>query len=329
MAINPETQYPGKVAASSAPYPYGQAQNITTPGDGTGTPWEAALLNDIFGFQQALLKAAGNIVPSGSPDQVGTSQYLQSVIEIAAGRAHVYDESGVADAYVLDLRGDMQAPAAYFDGMRIEFTPGNNNTGASTVNVASLGVKNIIDDGSGAALVAGQLDSTRRAECVYDGTQFRLIRQPGKVVQRVSVQDGEVATGVTTLPIDDTIPQITEGNEFMTLAITPKNVNNILQIDVVCFVSNSADNQRMAAALFQDATANALACGWDYDGNVTVAPQELQFTHTMVAGTISPTTFRVRAGAPNAGTTTFNGISGTRRYGGVLASSIIITEFEA
>ena len=78
MAINPETQYPGKIAPSTPEYPYGSARNITTLGDGTGTPWEAALVNDIFGFQQALLSAAG-VVPTGTPDKVGASQYLEAV----------------------------------------------------------------------------------------------------------------------------------------------------------------------------------------------------------------------------------------------------------
>lgn len=78
MAINPSTKYTGRITAPSVAYPYGKAQNVTVPGDGTGTPWEAALLNDIFGFQQALLSDAG-IVPSGSPDKVGASQYLKSL----------------------------------------------------------------------------------------------------------------------------------------------------------------------------------------------------------------------------------------------------------
>lgn len=78
MAINPESQYPGKIAPATGDYPFGSARNITTPGDGTGTPWEAALVNDLFGFQQALLSAA-SLVPSGSPDKVGASQYLEAL----------------------------------------------------------------------------------------------------------------------------------------------------------------------------------------------------------------------------------------------------------
>lgn len=82
MAIIPETQYPGKIAQSTPEYPYGAARNITTPGDGTGTPWEAALVNDLFGFQQALLSEAA-VVPSGTPDSAQDSQYLQALRKLA------------------------------------------------------------------------------------------------------------------------------------------------------------------------------------------------------------------------------------------------------
>lgn len=81
MAINPESQYPGKIAPASSDYPYGEARNITVPGDGTGTPWDAALVNDLFGLQQSILSRAA-IVPSGSPEKVGDSQYLKGLDSI-------------------------------------------------------------------------------------------------------------------------------------------------------------------------------------------------------------------------------------------------------
>jgi hypothetical protein len=81
MAINPETLYPGKINPSTPDYPYGSARNITAPGDGTGTPWEAAIVNDLLGFQQAILARAG-IVPSGTPDKATASQYLQALEKV-------------------------------------------------------------------------------------------------------------------------------------------------------------------------------------------------------------------------------------------------------
>jgi hypothetical protein len=78
MAIIPSSRYPGQTGAPSAAYPQGSAQNISSPGDGTGTPWEADLVNDWFGFFQSLLDGAG-ITPSGVPDQVGASDYYNAV----------------------------------------------------------------------------------------------------------------------------------------------------------------------------------------------------------------------------------------------------------
>lgn len=81
MAIAPKDEYPGQTITSDPAYPQGKARNVTVSGDGTGTPWEERLVNDIFGFQQALLEAA-SITPSGSPDEVGASQYLDAVRKV-------------------------------------------------------------------------------------------------------------------------------------------------------------------------------------------------------------------------------------------------------
>lgn len=89
MAINLLTEYPGKVAAASAGFPFGSARNVTTPGDGTGTPWEQAIVNDLVGWQQALLSRVG-ATPTGTPDEVGASQYLDAIEEII--RLEVIDD---------------------------------------------------------------------------------------------------------------------------------------------------------------------------------------------------------------------------------------------
>lgn len=103
MAINPETQYPGKIAPSTPAYPYGAARNITVPGDGTGTPWEAAIVNDLLGMQQSFLSATG-LVPSGTPDQVGASQYLESVYKLT-GLVNNKTLGGAEDTGPLNVAG--------------------------------------------------------------------------------------------------------------------------------------------------------------------------------------------------------------------------------
>jgi hypothetical protein len=159
-----------------------------------------------------------------------------------------------------------------------------------------------------------------------DGTWTAPTGSAGKLVQVVNTQTGAVSTGTTIIPHDDTIPQNTEGDQYMSLAITPTNATNKLKIEVVVYAGTSGASQWMAAALFQDSTANALAAGNAFDATATAIPSPIVFTHYMTAGTTSATTFKVRAGASAAGTTTFNGQTGGRIFGGVMASSITISE---
>lgn len=147
------------------------------------------------------------------------------------------------------------------------------------------------------------------------------------IYQVVNTQTGAVNTGTTTIPGDDTIPQKTEGDEYMTLAITPNSATNKLKIEVHFIGAFSATSSvTFTVALFQDDTASALAAV--LTPTIAVANNSVggHFVHYMTAGTTSETTFKVRAGAGGAGTVTFNGSAGTRKLGGIMASSITITE---
>lgn len=150
---------------------------------------------------------------------------------------------------------------------------------------------------------------------------------PGAVLQMVNVLSSAVSTGTTTTPNDDTIPQITEGFEVMTAAVTPKSATSKLKIEVVVNFATSVAGH-VTAALFKDATANALAAAPVYVPTSNASLQAV-FTHYMTAGSISAATFRVRIGCSNAGTVTFNGQAAARGMGGVMASSVTITEIAA
>ena len=149
----------------------------------------------------------------------------------------------------------------------------------------------------------------------------------GSTVQVVNVMDSALATGTTVMVYDDTIPQNTEGDEYMTLAIIPTNSSNKLLIEVVISFSNSVGPSGLIAAIFQDSTAGALKSMIQFQSTAAVLGVHT-FSHYMSAGTTSSTTFKVRAGGHAAGTTTLNGQGGGRKHGGVLASSITITEIK-
>jgi len=178
MATNPNTlpENAGRITAPDANYTYGSAKDDSTGTTGDGTPIKKAILNDTYGFQQALLRAAG-IVPTGNAETQLASQYMQAVVELASGRAFNYDESGVADGYILDLRANQQGVAAYFEGMIARFTPGNTNTGPSTVNVNGLGVTTIRQPGGLIDVTAGDLIAGQTTTLIYrtsPGVHFEL-----------------------------------------------------------------------------------------------------------------------------------------------------------
>ena len=195
----------------------------------------------------------------------------------------------------------------------------------ATTNDLNLGGASYTCEAGDVLIVYARTTASYKVTIIpYDGEP--LIRNSGALVQTVHVQDGAVATGTTTIPDDNTIPQNTEGDEYMSLAITPTNTANILEITVFANLSNSAANTQ-TLALFQDAIANSLCTSFlVYAGN---NPDVLSFKFRMAAGTTSATTFKVRSGGSGAGTTTFNGRVGAARHGGVLGSSITIKEIQA
>ena len=148
-----------------------------------------------------------------------------------------------------------------------------------------------------------------------------------EVVQIVNVTSSAATTGTTIIPFDDTIPQNTEGTEFITLAITPTNASNILHIKGSLLVGSSA-NAHIIAALFQDTTVDALAAIADYQSTAN-ATKVIDINHYMVAGTTSATTFKIRVGPNSAATLTLNGNGGTRLFGTTIKSSLSITEITA
>jgi len=148
----------------------------------------------------------------------------------------------------------------------------------------------------------------------------------GDLVQEVVSVDGAVATGTTTIPNDDTIPAITEGDEYLSQVITPLSNTNVLVIQAnLAGMAHSAGGV-FTTALFQDAVTNALAVVSKDIPTINQRHPTDNLIHTMLAGTIAATTLRIRAGSGTGGTTTVNGVSAGRQYGGVYNSYLKITE---
>lgn len=81
---------------------------------------------------------------------------------------------------------------AYAAGQMFKLVPAATNTGATTVNINSLGAKNLFS--GGVACVGGELVIGVPALIVYDGTQFNVIGQP-----RIRLATEQASTSGTTI----------------------------------------------------------------------------------------------------------------------------------
>lgn len=332
-------------------------ENISTGTITDGVYIEAGKSGN-YGQSRSINSGAGAITNDLTDNSGNDENYLivrgDAAVSKSRGFKHQHSDDGdggsVLDPVLLKLKkgADIASAAALApgnDGNYFDVTGAITVTSINTVGVGTVrrfhfdealtithhSTNLVLPGGENITTVAGD----EFAFVEYAASDWRMISASnfipnGAQVYSDSVIDGEVAAITSQIPLDDTKPQITEGTQVMSLSYTPKSATNKLKIQVTVFMSDDdGAGLRAAAALFKDADADALRSGLEWSSS-TDRVEPVTFTHVMVAGTTSPITFRVRAGY-NSGNGTFNGIGSgaTRRHGGTLGSSIIITETKA
>jgi hypothetical protein len=267
---------------------------------------------------------SGNNTHSGDSDFTGDVRFLDDgELTIATGAITVTGSNHTVDTESDAASDNLDTINGMTDGQILFLSPENT---ARTI-VLTDGVGNI-ETPDGETIT---LDNTEKSVLIkYDGALSKalVVSQPppqGLIVQTVNTSVATSTNGTAQIPNDDTIPQNTEGLEAITLAITPTNTSNKLRIRGQVNVANAGSNQTFCAALFQDSTGDALHCTTAFEGagnNVVT----LFFEYEMTAGTTSSTTFKVRVAGDSSVTTTLNGASSARLYGGVLAHTLTIEE---
>lgn len=124
---------------------------------------------------------AGNNQPTGST-VIGTG-LDDNFRAVQAGAKSVFEPlSGVAGTNT--ITGTHATLTAYASSFFCRFIPANTNTGATTLNVNSLGAKNVFLNN--AALVGGELTQNVPVLVHYDGTQFQIVgpNQPATQTQQ-------------------------------------------------------------------------------------------------------------------------------------------------
>ncbi len=389
MSYTKITDFAAKDALAS-----GNPAKIIT-GTGIDNEFNAIQVADALNLKRDGTTTASADIPMGSHKFTGLAAGTANTDSLTLGQAQNQGFLTLSSVAGTNTISGSLTPAitAYAAGQKFNFIAAGANTGATTLNINSLGAKDVTKMGT-TALVSGDIPSGAVVEVEYDGTRFQLCnlvaqraanadaattattatsatsattatniagggagqipyqsatgttamlaagaatqvliggasapawRTSRVISQVVSTTTGAFSSGGTAIPLDNTIPQNTEGDQYMSLAITPVSATSTLVIEVTGHFANAAD-PLFTMALFQDTTANAIAATSSPNVANTNTTQ-LKLLHVMTSGTTSATTFKIRAGSSTANTTYFNGFGGAAALGGVLNSGITITEY--
>jgi len=164
-----------------------------------------------------------------------------------------------------------------------------------------------------------------------NGTLDRLERA-GNILQVVRAETSANTSGSVAIPLDNTIPQNTEGFEALTCAITPVSATSKLYIVSTMYAGEPSNNTNsLAAALFRDSTANAFAVSMGITDEAAFETGAPLYTSAYIdSNSTASTTIKARIGGNGAAAIVLNIGTGSFKtypvYGGVYFSSITIME---
>lgn len=153
-----------------------------------------------------------------------------------------------------------------------------------------------------------------------DGTGLEY----GRPVVLVASNLTTVTTCATKMPSDNTKPQITEGDQILSVTIAPQSANSELIIRAVIIVSSSSANDWLSAAVFKDSDADAITATTAFmAANTGVVVLKIEYF--LSGGSTASRTYKLRVGA-NSGIAYVNGAGATQVFGGVANTSLSVME---
>lgn len=283
--------------------------------------------HQITGFQplDSDLTALANTSTTGLYAITASGTSTTRTLTGTASRISVTNGSGVSGNPTVDI------DAGYVGQLSIT-TLGTISTGtwnATTIGIAKGGT-NLTTLGTANQILGVNNGAT--------GLEYKsLVQGPGIVIangvnsvtlsttgvkQSFSGTIGEIS-GTTDIPVDNTVPLVTEGTQVFSQTITPTSTSSKITIDFTTMASVSNNNRVVTLALFRGNTficARAQSFVSAGDG----LTHQIRFTDT--PGTTSPVTYSVRVGISQAGQSWYLGYTPTYNFGGTNPSTWLVFE---
>lgn len=197
-----------------------------------------------------------------------------------------------------------------YDGLTLLVRAAAANTSTVTFNPNSLGASAMTKQG-GTALAAGDIAAAGHELILrYRASvpRWELLNPAqgtggggggasagAQVNYAYTVSSTTASTTNTSIPIDATLPQITEGVAYSSLdtTITPTSATSLLEVEVDIPLIGSSTISNPRFALFRDSTANSIGSAF----TTTIQTNQvgtLRMKAIVAAGSTSATTFKLR-----------------------------------
>lgn len=148
---------------------------------------------------------------------------------------------------------------------------------------------------------------------------------PGQVLQTQIASTTTEFSVTTAIPFDATIPQNTEGDEILTVTITPFYANSKIRVMVSSSGGNNSAGQN-SIAIFKDSDVNAVAASIVHIVAAGTAESAFNRTFILDAGDKAERTYSLRMG-PASGTLEINrGATTANLFGAGTLQTIMTVE---
>lgn len=181
------------------------------------------------------------------------------------------------------------------------------------------------------AIIKGSGDATKLVRIEADGITTgttRVWTAPNCDVDKFLIgrASGAIAaaSGTSSIPLDNTIPQISEGTELVNFSYTPKSTSNIINLSFSCQVFSGSASVIITVALFQSGSNNAIIVR---DCLIAAANSGFPFgfSYEFAAPAASAITFSARIGINSGTWYVINGPS--YNYGSIALSQLALKEY--